>query len=181
MGQADAVNFSQPDRGPSIGGLLLTPGAGADRHQRTLVAVEQAVAPLPCERVDFPYRLRGSRMPDKPEVAIAAPGGNCVNIEAGSPCLYPILTSSNSGTRGPVAGGSIWTDSFEISVGTSFATPIVASVVAQMLEANPRLTPQRVKRILMDTAIRLENVAVERQGWGSIIPGRAVTRALELR
>jgi predicted alpha/beta-hydrolase family hydrolase len=71
MGQADAVNFSQPDRGPYIGGLLLTPGAGADRHQRTLVAVEQAVAPLPCERVDFPYRLRGSRMPDKPEVAIA--------------------------------------------------------------------------------------------------------------
>lgn len=54
-----------------VGALLLTPGAGADRNQRTLVAVEQAVAPLPCERVDFPYRLRGSRMPDKPEVAVA--------------------------------------------------------------------------------------------------------------
>lgn len=54
-----------------VGALLLTPGAGADRNQRTLVALEQAVAPLPCERVDFPYRLRGSRAPDKPEVAIA--------------------------------------------------------------------------------------------------------------
>jgi hypothetical protein len=51
--------------------LLLTPGAGADRNQRTLVAIEQVVASLPCERVDFPYRLRGARMPDKPEVAIA--------------------------------------------------------------------------------------------------------------
>ena len=53
------------------GALLLTPGAGADRNQRTLVAIERAVAPLPCERVDFPYRLRGARMPDKPEVAMA--------------------------------------------------------------------------------------------------------------
>ncbi|HEY5880252.1 MAG TPA: alpha/beta family hydrolase [Nakamurella sp.] len=53
------------------GALLLTPGAGADRRQRTLVAIDLAVAPLPCERVDFPYRLRGARMPDKPEVAVA--------------------------------------------------------------------------------------------------------------
>jgi len=55
----------------TAGALLLTPGAGADRNQRTLVAIEQAVAPLPCRRVDFPYRLRGARMPDKPEVAVA--------------------------------------------------------------------------------------------------------------
>jgi len=63
--------------------------------------------------------------------------------------------------------------------GTSFAAPIVSSVVAQMLEANPRLTPQQVKRILIDTAIRLENVSVDRQGWGTIIPSRAVERALQ--
>ena len=62
--------------------------------------------------------------------------------------------------------------------GTSFAAPIVSSVVAQMLEANPRLTPQQVKRILIDTAIRLEHVEVNRQGWGTIIPSRAVERAL---
>jgi serine protease AprX len=65
--------------------------------------------------------------------------------------------------------------------GTSFAAPIVAAVAAQMLEANPYLTPWQIKRLLMDTAIRLEKVAVERQGWGSIIPGRAVARALERR
>jgi serine protease AprX len=64
--------------------------------------------------------------------------------------------------------------------GTSFAAPIVASVVAQMLEANPGLTPQQVKRILIDTAIRLDRVSLERQGWGSIIPGRAVRRAEEM-
>src|SRR6478752_7597455 len=53
------------------GALLLTPGAGADRNQHTLLALEAAVAPLPCGRVDFPYRLQGRRVPDKPPVAIA--------------------------------------------------------------------------------------------------------------
>ena len=53
------------------GALLLTPGAGATREQHTLVAVERAVQPLPCARVDFPYRLQGKRIPDKPPVAIA--------------------------------------------------------------------------------------------------------------
>ena len=56
---------------PAAGALLLTPGAGADRNQRTLVALEKAVAPLPCSRVDFPYRLRGSRVPDRAPVAVA--------------------------------------------------------------------------------------------------------------
>ncbi len=55
----------------TAGALLLTPGAGANRDQHTLVAVEQAVAPLPCARIDFPYRQRGSRVPDKPPVAVA--------------------------------------------------------------------------------------------------------------
>ncbi len=63
--------------------------------------------------------------------------------------------------------------------GTSFAAPIVSSVVAQMLEANPRLTPQQVKGILIQTAIRLDGVEVNRQGWGTIIPARAVEQALQ--
>jgi predicted alpha/beta-hydrolase family hydrolase len=53
------------------GALLLTPGAGADRNQRTLVAIEEAVRPLPTRRVDFPYRLAGKRAPDRAPVAIA--------------------------------------------------------------------------------------------------------------
>ena len=54
-----------------VGGLLLTPGAGADRTHHTLVAVESAVAPLPCERVDFPNRIAGRRAPDRAPVAVA--------------------------------------------------------------------------------------------------------------
>ncbi len=62
-----------------------------------------------------------------PEIAIAAPGGNCVNIAVGSPCLYPIVSATNSGTQGPDGDG--WTDSFNISVGTSFSSPLVAGIV----------------------------------------------------
>lgn len=65
--------------------------------------------------------------------------------------------------------------------GTSFAAPIVTSVVAQMLEANPHLTPQQVKRILLQTAMRLPNLEVDRQGWGAIQPKTAVERALAVK
>ncbi|MEP7339891.1 MAG: S8 family serine peptidase [Acidobacteriota bacterium] len=64
--------------------------------------------------------------------------------------------------------------------GTSFAAPIVSSIVAQMLEANPALTPQQIKRILMDTAERIPDVPIDQQGWGVVIPARAVAQALQL-
>jgi serine protease AprX len=50
-----------------------------------------------------------------------------------------------------------------------------------MLEANPMLTPQQVKRILLQTAVRLPNLEVDRQGWGAIQPKAAVDRALAVR
>ncbi|MBK9155481.1 MAG: S8 family serine peptidase [Chloracidobacterium sp.] len=62
--------------------------------------------------------------------------------------------------------------------GTSFSAPIVSSVVAQMLEANPKLTPPEVKKLLISTAERLPHYEVDRQGWGVIDPRRAVEAAL---
>ena len=61
--------------------------------------------------------------------------------------------------------------------GTSFAAPIVASVVAQMLEANPRLTPAAVKSLLISTADRIPDADVVRQGYGMLNARRAVERA----
>ena len=61
--------------------------------------------------------------------------------------------------------------------GTSFSAPIVSSVAAQILEANPSLTPSQVKRILIDTAERLPGYDIDRQGWGVIDPRRAVELA----
>lgn len=53
-------------------GLLLTPGAGADRDQPALVAIEDALVPagVAVERMDFPFRLAGRRSPDRPPVLV---------------------------------------------------------------------------------------------------------------
>lgn len=85
-----------------------------------------------------------------PEITIAAPGGNCVNTAAGSPCLYPILSATNAGAQGPGAHG--WTDAFDISVGTSFSSPLVAGVVALMISQQPALTPAQVRSALQSSA-----------------------------
>jgi len=61
--------------------------------------------------------------------------------------------------------------------GTSFAAPIVASVAAQMLEAQPALRPEQLKRLLITTARRLPEVDVDRQGWGVIDAEAAVLAA----
>jgi serine protease AprX len=73
---------------------------------------------------------------------------------------------------------SVITGSYKYVDGTSFAAPIVSSVIAQMLEANPQLSPQQVKRILISTAERLPHYEVDRQGWGVIDPRKAVEKAL---
>lgn len=48
-----------------VGGLVLFHGAGGGRDQHTLVAVADGLAPLPVERVNFPYRNQGRRPPDR--------------------------------------------------------------------------------------------------------------------
>ena len=59
------------------GALLLTPGAGSNRDNPSLLALEAAVAPLPVARIDFPYRREGRKAPDRAPKLIA-----CVNEEA---------------------------------------------------------------------------------------------------
>jgi serine protease len=83
-----------------------------------------------------------------PEVALAAPAGNCVNTTGA--CLYPILTTTNSGTTTALA--STYSDSSNYSVGTSFASPLVAGTAALMLSVNPSLTPAQVKSLLKSSA-----------------------------
>ena len=63
--------------------------------------------------------------------------------------------------------------------GTSVSAAIVSAVVAQMLEANPRLTPARIRAILVATAHPLAAVPQAQQGAGAVDPARALAAALE--
>ena len=71
-----------------------------------------------------------------PEVAIGAPGGNCVNV-TGGPCLFSIDTTSNAGTTTP--GAFTYTNQTNVNVGTSFSAPIVSGIVGLMAGANGNL------------------------------------------
>ena len=101
------------------------------------------------------------------DVAISAPGGNCVNTTAGSPCLYPILTTSDTGTTSPTA--PTYTDSFKRSVGTSFSAPLVAGTAALLLSARSTLTPAQVMQIVQATSRPFPTTGGD-NGDGSIVP-----------
>lgn len=63
--------------------------------------------------------------------------------------------------------------------GTSFAAPITASVGAQMLEADPLLTPADIREGLCATARPLPKVDKALQGAGVVRPRAAVEWALK--
>lgn len=63
--------------------------------------------------------------------------------------------------------------------GTSVSTAIISSVVAQMLQANPRLTPPIIKAILIKTAKQLPDTPIEQQGAGVVDATAAVKVANE--
>ena len=84
-----------------------------------------------------------------PEVALAAPAGNCVNVGVG-PCLYPLVTTINTGTTSPLA--DTFSDGSNASIGTSFSAPLVAGTIGLMLSVNPALTVAQVRSLLQASA-----------------------------
>lgn len=61
--------------------------------------------------------------------------------------------------------------------GTSMSAPLVAGVVACMLEVNPALRPQEVKAILKATARHLPGVDINAQGAGVLDASAAIAEA----
>lgn len=64
--------------------------------------------------------------------------------------------------------------------GTSVAAPIVSSVIAQMLEANPNLDVEQIRSILQETALPIDAISSEQQGAGAIQVNAAVEMALQM-
>ena len=60
-------------RARPVGALLLTHGAGGHKDHPALVAIEEALAPMPVRRMNFPYRDIGpKRPPDRAPKLIAS-------------------------------------------------------------------------------------------------------------
>ncbi len=76
-----------------------------------------------------------------PQVAVSAPGGNCVNA-SGGPCLFSIDTTYNTGTQAPGSHG--YTNQTNVNVGTSFSAPIVAGIAGLMAGANGNLGSEQL-------------------------------------
>ena len=95
-----------------------------------------------------------------PEVTIAAPGGNCVNINGG-PCLFSLDTTSNSGTTNPVS--HIYTDQANFNLGTSFSAPIISGIAALMLSRNNNLSTNQMLARLREGARPFPTVVSDAQ------------------
>jgi predicted alpha/beta-hydrolase family hydrolase len=83
--------------------VLLTPGAGADRNQTALVAIDEALTEdgVVVERMDFPYRRAGRKAPDRPPVLLEAvrEGAAALAERAGVPPARIALGGRSMGGR----------------------------------------------------------------------------------
>ena len=106
--------------------------------------------------------------------------------------ISPDSSLASFSSRGPTADGRIkpdvvvqgeqvtaaWNDAGFAQVGgTSFASPQVTAIVAQMLQLDPTLSPIAVRRFLRQTASQAHNPD-NRKGWG-IVNADAALRAVE--
>lgn len=76
----------------------------------------------------------------------------------GNPATYPDLAAPGDSIVAacspvmPICATGVWDLWYSNLSGTSMAAPHIAGIVAQMLQANPSLTPAQVEDILEDTA-----------------------------
>ena len=73
---------------------------------------------------------------------------------------------------------NVISESYKHVDGTSFASPIVASIAAQLIQAHPLIKPLELKAILTRTAHPVPELKAQQQGFGVIDPRAALTRAL---
>jgi subtilisin family serine protease len=108
--------------------------------------------------------------------------------------VTPDSSLATFSSRGPTADGRIkpdvvvpgtkvvaaWDDGGYARVGgTSFASPQVTGIVAQMLQVNPTLSPTEVRHLLRRTASQADRPD-NRKGWG-VVNADAAIRAAERR
>jgi serine protease AprX len=125
----------------------------------------------------------GKQKPELVAPSLEVPGaillGTKIAEEAAS--LFAARALGDESGEARIAEMGLLSPFYKRVEGTSFAAPLVAGVVAAMLEANPSLTPRRVRELLVASAHPVPGAPPERQGAGAMDAGRAVTLALRDR
>lgn len=112
-------------------------------------------------------------------IDILAPGGD-------SEASIGILGLDDSGTQGSTDNYGLVSNSYAFTLGTSFATPVLAGVVALMYSVNPDITPAQVRDILTTTADKIGTNANyqdgfdEKRAYGKVNALKAVQEAQKL-
>ncbi len=94
---------------------------------------------------------------------LVAPGNKLIFAEAQNNLIVTTFPSLDSGL-----GAGKTSQKMMYLSGTSISAPIVAGAAALLLQANPKLTPNMVKMILMYTAQQLPNFNMFEQGAGQV-------------
>ena len=106
---------------------------------------------------------------------LVAPGNKLIDAEADGNYLVTQNPSLDAGVSGSDNRKMMYLS------GTSMATPVAAGTAALMLQANPSLTPNLVKALLMYTAQPLAGYNMFEQGAGQLNIAGAVQLAQSVR
>lgn len=142
-----------PGNNPNV----LTVGAFDDKN--TIERYDDEIAKFSSRG---PTKIDGLTKPD-----ILSPG---VNITAATSYGSPLDTHPSIPHAGP--------DYITIS-GTSMATPIMAGIVADIVQARPDLSPKEIIEIFKNSASKMPGLDGNQQGHGVVQPEAALKMALE--
>lgn len=130
---------------PGIEPMIITVGATDDR--RTIGREDDQIAT---------YSSRGPTIDGLVKPDVVAPGTGIVSLVSPRAYLAKTMLKDQKVNNWYLAMS-----------GTSMATPIVVGLVAQLLEQNPRLTPNQVKNALLAKAEDM-GVSANHQGQGQV-------------
>lgn len=146
---------------PTQYGSITSPGN--DPHVITVGAMNTKGTFLRNDDTICTYSSRGPSMGDlvsKPD--IVAPGNAMVSLAAAGSTL---VTQAGTNLLDPISYGGTGSKSYLVLSGTSMAAPVVAGGVAQLLEADPTLSPDTVKARLMLSATK--TVGMDYMSYGA--------------
>jgi len=184
---ASAGNFGQDQNGNKVYGSITSPGispsaitVGATNTRGTDVRSDDTIAPFSSRgptRSHTTDPLTGAVVYDnlaKPD--LVAPGCRVISLERYSDYLVTTYPALHVDTGNNVNNKS----RYMILSGTSMSTGVVSGAVALMMQANPGLTPNLVKAILMYTAQIMNGPDLFEQGAGMLNVDGAVRLAKSL-